>query len=427
MRRTIIGYGALAFLAVLGLSGAVTDGGEGRRVSYNKGSSAGENSLLNENGGISAKYPGDKGIEEDQAVVFHETFEEGTVRNLDERWTNISNEKSKVLDLVMESPPGSLGKRCLRMTATKGQNTGGHLWKLLEPGYDKLYARFYVKFSPDHPYVHHFVHMGAQWNSPPYPLGGAGSRPNGAISFSTGIDLGNREKSDPPGAWFLYTYWCEMRSYETPEGEGSKFYGNPFAPPEPEQAPRDKWQCIEFMIKCNSAPDKHDGEQAYWVDGRLIGRFAPGTPEGTWLRDTFHTSGPYNTNPQPFEGFRWRTTNELKINTFWLLYYLASIFEQDIKPENPDIPYNSEMGQVLFDDIVLATEYIGPIVTELPDSGETGCDFNGDGRATAADVIQLLLMNHKDPLDRRADYNNDGRCNIIDAIALLIDIMAGKC
>lgn len=427
MRSIITGCGALAVLAALGLSGAATDDGESRQLSDNQDAAAGKYSLFNASAGIAARYPGDEGIEEDSAVVFRETFEEGTIWGLGERWTNISNKDSRVLGFVSDSVPGSSGKRCLRMTATKGQNTGGHLWKLLEPGYDELYARFYVKFAPDAPYVHHFVHMGAQLNSPPYPMGGAGSRPNGAISFSTGMDLGNRQEADPPGAWFFYSYWCEMHSWQTPEGESdgrpNPFYGNPFGPVEPLQAKRGEWQCVEFMIKCND-PEQRNGEQAYWIDGKLVERYGPGTIEGTWFRDMFRRSGVFNTDPKPFEGFRWRTSEYLKINTFWLLYYLASIFEQDIRPEDPEILYNSEVGQVLFDDIVLATEYIGPIFTEL---GQTGCDFNGDGRATVADVIQLLFMHRKDPLDMRADYNGDGRYTITDAIALLIDIIAGNC
>jgi len=431
MRKTILGFGALAVLAALGLAAATVGGDEIRQAFSNGDSFPGYYSLLNVNEGIAARYPGDVGIEENEAVVFHETFEQGTIGNLGERWTNISNKDGRVLSFAMDSPPGSPGERCLRMTATKGHDTGGHLWKLLEPGYDQLYARFYVKFAEDHPYVHHFVHLGAQLNSPPYPMGGAGSRPSGATKFSTGIDLGRRTEANPPGAWFLYTYWCEMHSWQTPEGESdgrpNAFYGNPFGPVEPEQAPRDKWQCVEFMVKCNSSPDSSDGEEAFWIDGRLVARIAPGTPSGTWLRDKFHISGPFNTDPRPFEGFRWRTSEYLKINTFWLLYYLASVFENDYRPTNPDIPYNSEVGRVLFDDIVLATGYIGPIAGGKPDSGETGCDFNGDGKATVADVIQLLLMQRNDPPDTLADYNSDGRYTITDAIALLIDIITGNC
>jgi hypothetical protein len=84
------------------------------------------------------------------------------------------------------------------------------------------------------------------------------------------------------------------------------------------------------MLKANSSPDKADGEQAFWVDGELYGRFG---------------------------GFRWRTSDKLKINSFWLLYYntdQAAAHNKDPEPKN-------RVMQVWFDDIVLATEYVGPI------------------------------------------------------------------
>ncbi len=425
MRSTIIGFGALAVLAALGLAGAATDDGEIRKASSNRESSVGEYSPVYANQGIAARYPGDEGIEEDETVVFHETFEDGTIGNLDQRWTSISNKDLSVLSFVSDSVPGSPGKRSLRMKATKGQNTGGHLWKLLEPGYDKLYARFYVKFAPDAPYVHHFVHMGGRFLSPPWPMGGAGSRPDGTISFSTSMDLVGRDVADPPGAWSFYSYWSEMHSWQTEEGVSdgrpNGFYGNLFGPVEPLQAKRGDWQCVEIMIKLND-PEQRNGEQAFWIDGKLAERYGPGTIEGTWFRDMFRRSGDFNTDPKPFEGFRWRTDDRLKINTFWLQYYLAHIFENDYNPHDPDIPYNDNIATVYFDNIVLATEYIGPIA-----NGQIGCDFNGDGRTTVADVIQLFLMNRRDPLDMRGDYNSDGRGTIADAIALMIDIMLGNC
>ncbi|MEA1996555.1 MAG: dockerin type I repeat-containing protein [Gemmatimonadota bacterium] len=427
MRKTMVRWGVSALVAALVLAGVAAVGLEGRSSSIETGPAGGNRPHSVTEKGIAAKYLGDAGIENDSAVIFCENFESGYINDLGGRWTSISNKNEEVLALVKEAPPVSLGKRSLRMTATKGDNTGGHLWKLLETGYDKLYARFYVKFAEDHPYIHHFVHMGARIKSPNYPIGGAGYRPQGNVSFSTGIELGSRNESDPPGAWHFYTYWCEMRSYKTPEGVGTTCYGNPFGPAELEQAPRNKWQCVEFMIKCNSAPDTHDGEQAFWIDGRPVARFAPGIPVGTWMRDKFHITGVFNTDPQPFEGFRWRTSNDLKINTFWLLYYMASVFQQDMKPANTDIPYNSDKGQVWFDDIVLATEYIGPIASDEPDSGQSGCDFNGDGQVTVADVIKLLLIQRDDPQDMWTDYNGDGKANILDAVALLIDIMTGNC
>ena len=49
----------------------------------------------------------------------------------------------------------------------------------------------------------------------------------------------------------------------------------------------------------------------------------------------------------PFEGFKWRTVPELKANCVWLYVYTE-------KPEGHRM-------KVWFDDVVLATEYIGPI------------------------------------------------------------------
>ena len=306
--------------------------------------------------GIAAKYPGDAGIAGDPAVLFVEDFEAADLKAVSARWTETKNPKGEVLALDADLPPGGPGKQSLRMTSAKGKNTGGHLWKLLAPGVDEMHARFYAKFSKDHPYVHHFVKIGAWKDSPNWPQGEAGHRHDGARSFQTGLEPGSGwGRNDPPGAWFLYTYWCGMKSWQGPEGKS--FYGNAFAPEKPQQAPRERWQCLEFMVRANSAPEKSDGEQAFWVDGKLAGRWAPGTPAGKWVKDRF-AAGP----GQPFEGFRWRTTNDLKINTFWLLYYMDSVFKGDsqFKPR-PGVPYNADGGSVWFDNVVLARSYIGPV------------------------------------------------------------------
>ncbi|MEK7269738.1 MAG: hypothetical protein AAB215_02220 [Planctomycetota bacterium] len=311
--------------------------------------------------GISARYPGDEGIEKDPDVLFVSQFEEDSVAGAAKRWTEAKGANDGVLVLSGDVPPGSPGKKSLQMTATKGKNTGGHLWKLLKPGVDEMYARFYVKFSKDHPYVHHFVKIGAWKDSPNWPQGEAGHRHDGAKSFQTGIEPGSEwGKRDPPGAWFFYTYWQGMRSWQGPKG--TSFYGNAFAPAAAEQVPRDQWQCVEFMVKANTAPEKSDGEQAFWIDGRLAGRWAPGTPTGKWVKDRF-VEGP----GAPFEGFCWRTDGALKINTFWLLYYMESVFKGDsqFKPR-PGVAYNANVGTVWFDHVVLARKPIGPLQKPLP-------------------------------------------------------------
>jgi hypothetical protein len=306
--------------------------------------------------GIAAKYPGDVGIERDASVLFVERFEDD-VASIKKRWTEASDKDGEVLSVAKDVPPGSTGRQSLRMTATDGKNTGGHLWKLFKPGVDVMHARFYVKFAPDHPYVHHFVKIGAWKDSPNWPQGEAGHRHDGAKSFQAGIGPGSGwGKHAPPGAWFLYTYWHEMRSFNG----GKDYYGNGFAPEKPEPAPRGRWICVEFMVKANSAPGRRDGEQAFWIDGRPVGRWGPGTPRGKWVKDHFDVGG-----GEPFEGFAWRTADDVKINTFWLLYYL---FTTDrIRGENaawnkahPGDAVNTRTAEVWFDDVVVATAYIGP-------------------------------------------------------------------
>ena len=65
--------------------------------------------------------------------------------------------------------------------------------------------------------------------------------------------------------------------------------------------------------------------------------------------DSFHPSP----TGDPFEGFQWRNVADLSINWVWLLHYVT----QD--------PAGYE-GKIWYDDVVLATSYIGPINTSSP-------------------------------------------------------------
>jgi hypothetical protein len=60
---------------------------------------------------------------------------------------------------------------------------------------------------------------------------------------------------------------------------------------------------------------------------------------------------------EPFEGFLWRKTPELKVNFFWLLFYVTEGAARQNKARTPQ-----PLNRVWFDDIVVATEYVGPIV-----------------------------------------------------------------
>ena len=57
----------------------------------------------------------------------------------------------------------------------------------------------------------------------------------------------------------------------------------------------------------------------------------------------------------PFEGFRWRSHPDLKVNFFWLLFYVTDSAAKQAGVTNP-----KPINRVWFDDVVVATEYIGP-------------------------------------------------------------------
>jgi len=302
---------------------------------------------LPEGSGLSAKHRNDAGIVDDPAVLLAEDFESGDTTDLKKRWEEISNKDNKVLAWSTDQPRASRGKRSLQITSTLGENTGGHLYRRLKREVDTVFARFYVRFADDAQYVHHFVHLGGYRPSTSWPQGGAGERPVGDERFTVGIEpWGNYGKLPPPGGWYFYSYWCEMKV-----SAGGKYWGNAIPPSRPALVPRNQWQCVEVMLKCNTTPDKRDGELALWLDGKLTTHIHPGTPRGPWSGQGFEQAE----NGEPFEGFRWRTTTELKVNFFWLLFYVTENAARQAGIEKPN-PVN----RVWFDDIVVASEYIGP-------------------------------------------------------------------
>src|SRR5256885_1186371 len=88
-------------------------------------------------------------------------------------------------------PPGLIGSggSGCGLCDVGGKGNGGHLYRHLKPGYEKLYARFYVKFDPDCAPIHHFGTSIGGYNPPtPWPQGGAGLRPGGDKTFTLGIE-----------------------------------------------------------------------------------------------------------------------------------------------------------------------------------------------------------------------------------------------
>jgi hypothetical protein len=159
-----------------------------------------------------------------------------------------------------------------------------------------------------------------------------------------------------------------MRSWQTPEGatngKPNAYYGNRFATEQPAPIERGKWICVEWSVKLNSTPEKSDGAQRFWIDGKLIGDWAPGTPLGSWMRDVFRIRPDLGEQQKPFEGFKWRTNPDVKLNIVRLENYVSDTTFKQIaayKAEHPDCKINTEQATVWLDHLVVATEYIGPL------------------------------------------------------------------
>lgn len=307
--------------------------------------------------GIAAKYPGDRGIGQDPRVVFVENFEAPSLDELWQRWETVTDKPGQTF--TNDVPAGSSGKQSLVMERTKG--SGAHLFRRLKNndggwGYDRIFARYYVKFDPDCGEIHHFgTCLGGNNPPTPWPSVRAGQPTDGAKSFWSGI-----EPFGKSWTWDFYTYWCEMRG-SPPRGQT---WGNSFARDPSLKVEKGRWICVEHMIKMNDVGDSN-GEQALWIDGKLIGHYGKGFPKGVWTYDKFtpgkggpsirwskEKKAPERSEvPEggaPFEGFRWRTVPELNVNSLWLYIYTEKSDGHRIK--------------VTFDDVIVATDYIGPIL-----------------------------------------------------------------
>ena len=265
-------------------------------------------------GGLAAAFTADAGMAKHAKVIFADGFESG---DMSAGWDE-KDEKKKGVFSFPDPGAAELGKHCLRVEAHLGKDTGGGPTKWFEPA-ATVFVRFYTKFAADCDYVHHFVTLrankslqgGDRWSG----FGGAGLKPEGTERFSTAIEpWGDWGKNPPPGRWNFYSYWHEMKP--SPD---KKFWGNSFNPATP-VIMRDRWICVEFMLKHNT-PSQPDGEQAFWIDGALLGHW---------------------------KGINWRKSATLKANALTVESYITDRWTKH------------EVNTVFFDNVVIAKSYIGP-------------------------------------------------------------------
>lgn len=313
---------------------------------------------------LSARYPDDDGIADDPAVLFHDDFEQGWGK-----W-DAPTADTTYLHLETNAALAHAGTRFLRSTVTKA-HLDAQRYISASPRVDfprrvgTVYWRFHARFKGIAPNPHHWVRMSAgdasYWSS-----GLANTVPPGDEGFWFDFDINNDDVFD------FYVYWYKMRSSRCNDGTAvpgcagdqgvTNYYGNVFRPPSQTPFVRDRWLCIEIMAQAN-AVGSSDGELAFWIDDQLVDSYRRGHPSGTWLRSTFHTGGcdfSACEAPGPFEGFDFRSSDEVRFKRIFMDAYnqRGSFADKKAALEAKGLTVSDEQT-IYYDDVVVATERIG--------------------------------------------------------------------
>src|SRR5213592_3543793 len=314
-------------------------------------------------GGLATLYPGDVGIETHPDVVFVEKFEEATLTDLLNQWTD--NLNGAAMAFSPDVPPGSPGSRSLSIPwVGGGVSDGGNLYKQLSPGVDDtLYVRYYIKYPTSGQYQQEGIWMDG-YNPPlAFPNPQAGVRPTGSDRF-----LAAAEQSDDLTHFDHYDYWMDMRV--SPDG---KYWGNTLLNDPTVRIPTGQWACVEHMVKLNNPVTAFNGEHAIWINGVEVSHLGPGFPNGFWTWGNF-TQDP---SGSPFDGFRWRSTTNLKLNWIWLQVYA---------PNDPA----GFTGTIKYDHVVAAKSYVGCLVAAASDTTPPTVSISAPlGGATVSNTVTV--------------------------------------
>jgi FG-GAP-like repeat len=286
--------------------------------------------------------------------------------------------------------------------------------KIINPTQDTVFIRAYTKFDPGYQVTasnHNGLRLSAK-----YP--GPGIKPPADGTGFFLFTLQNQILGSPdigestPGFTHLYSYWPRQRSafgdhwyptgfvvpFDSGTGEDGKQIGNrgdwlAFPSQYPDFNPmvnflpqRDRWYCYELMVRANT-PGQNNGEVKFWIDGRVVGDFP-------------------NLNV--------RSISTLKIDEAHISLHAS---------------HSERINKKWYDNVVIATQYIGPIVSATTARG----DFNGDGKAdilwqnnsTGQRVIWIMngtiyqsLVNLGTvatswSITGSSDFNGDGKADIL--------------
>lgn len=287
--------------------------------------------------GLAAKYPGDAGIEKDSAVIFADGFETvpgdqlthdpapGEGRNTFDRWDMAWGG----CFVTRDRRRAHSGKRAVDLATPSGpQPTGAGFSKFI-PKQRVVFYRYYTYYDKTFPGAHH-VGGAIEARAPGVPHANPGVYPDGKNKITVLLDHWTLEPGiASPGPQVAYIYhldqvhqWGEQfyPSGKIQPGTNmhNKLMGADFIP-RPDYTPKKgKWICQELMVDAGT-PGGRDGRVAFWADGELKADFV---------------------------NLRFRTDPDLLFNRVDLGCY-----------ESRD----NGVHKVRFDDVVVATSYIGPM------------------------------------------------------------------
>ena len=251
-------------------------------------------------------------------LLFHDEFEsDASFRS----YFEIRGQKEGHVAIERERDAIHKGTGSLRLTSPsndgKSSGAGAELW-LSDAGHDCVHLRYWIRYAPDYDQGN-LNHTGGsicgltgthKWTG----MGTAGQLPKGDDHFSTRVEgWRDWQRIAAPGALQCYAYWMDMK-----RDRDGNYWGNLMGPAPNERfvPERGKWLCVEQRVAANT-PGKNDGELAVWLDGKLYVHY---------------------------EGFRWRSTVDVKCKRVGLLVYVHAATRDNT---------------VWFDDVAVSTGYIG--------------------------------------------------------------------
>jgi hypothetical protein len=255
--------------------------------------------------GLASLYPEDNGITNSSSVIFASGFEATDWHKRDFGYSGWLSDRGYY---VKNSNLAFSGSGVLEYQNLQGTHNP-HVMNIDFPGKDIVYLRWYRRYESGYDFSCQGKTNGVYATDPNVPSN-SGEKPTGYDKFSTKLQVWN---SSNKGEAKFYTYYPDQTGLygdTLRQNVGSPIVFKP-----------NQWYSIEIMLKANDA-GKKNGEIKLWIDGTLKGQYT---------------------------GMHFRDTNKLKINELNITAYIGG-------------DCTASKNQKVWDDnLVLATQYIGPM------------------------------------------------------------------